>query len=183
MRGQWHAAGMSMHLGTRLLAACAAVLSLGLAAPAVAAVGSMDDPAGDASGTGLDVTRATLDNRDRSIVVKVRFDSAQRGDLIVSVDPRGARGLRLVSEYRPAGTTTNYVVQGAFTDKEGGGGVVDCDGIRVRWNSDTERARLTLPSSCLRGGDYGAVRFAVLTETPSGGDVDLARGSGWIARG
>ncbi|MGH3348495.1 MAG: hypothetical protein ACRDO4_16055 [Nocardioides sp.] len=174
-------------LSARALAACAAVLSLGLAAPAMAAVGSIDDPTGDASATGLDITRATLDNRDRSIMVRVRFDAAKRGDLIVSVDPRGARGLRLVSQYRPAGTTKNFVLKGAFTDKNTGGDVVDCDGFRVRWNADTERARLTLPSSCLRGGDYGAVRFTVLTERPRGGDEDIApdeaASSGWIARG
>ena len=171
----------------RVLAACAALLSLGVAAPAVAAVGPLDDPTGDA-GSGLDVVRSTLDNRDHSIRVTVRFDAAKRGDLIVSVDPRGARGVRLVSAYRPAGTTKNRVLAGAFTDKQLGGGVVECAGFKVRWNADTDRARLTLPSTCLQDGDYGAVRSAVLTERAAGGgDADFApddeASSAWIPRG
>ena len=64
---------MSTRLGSRFLAASAAVLSLGLASPAFAAVGSVDDPAGDASSNGLDVIRASLDNRDRSIVVNQAY--------------------------------------------------------------------------------------------------------------
>ena len=170
---------------SRVLAACAAVLSLGVAAPVTAAVGPLDDPTGDAGG-GLDVVHSTLDNRDRSIRITVRFDEAERGDLIVSVDPRGARGVRLVSEYRPAGKTKNFVVAGAFTDKRVGG-VLKCAGFKVRWNADTDRARLTLPSTCLQDGDYGAVRFSVLTERASGGDADLApddeTSSAWIPRG
>lgn len=42
-----------------------------------------------------------MSNEDHRIVVKVRFDEVRRGDLIVSVDPRGARGVRLVSLDRP----------------------------------------------------------------------------------
>jgi hypothetical protein len=170
---------------SRVLAACAAVLSLGVAAPVTAAVGPLGDPTGDAGG-GLDVVHSTLDNRDRSIRITVRFDEAERGDLIVSVDPRGAHGVRLVSEYRPAGKTKNFVVAGAFTDKRVGG-VLKCAGFKVRWNADTDRARLTLPSTCLQDGDYGAVRFSVLTERASGGDADLApddeTSSAWIPRG
>jgi hypothetical protein len=49
---------------------------------------------------------------------------------------------------------------------------------------------MVLPSRCLRGGDYGAIRFAVLTERGSG-DTDVAPESangdigvsGWIPRG
>ena len=171
-------------LGT-LVAASALVVAL--AAPALAATGSIQDPAGDATSNGLDITRATLDNRDHQIKVRVRFDDVRRGDLIVSVDPRGDRGVRLISEYRP-GETTNYVVGGAFTNRGGGDAEpLDCDGFRVRWNEDADRATLRLPSTCLNDGDYGAVRFAVLTER-GGGDSDIApekpgSGSGWIARG
>jgi hypothetical protein len=179
---------MTLPLGPRVLAVAAAVLSLAVTAPAYAAVGSIDDPVGDGSGNGLDVVRASLDNQDHAIVVRVRFDEAKRGDLIVSVDPRGAQGLRLISQYRPNGTTKNFIAQGAFTNTGGGSGAVDCDGFRVRWNADLERARLLLPSTCLQDGDYGAVRFGVLTEGAAGGsDVDYAPGDGgssaWIARG
>ena len=53
------------------------------------------------------------------------------------------------------------------------------------WSTDAPTARLVLPRACLNGGDYGAVRFAVLTER--GADTDIApgrsNGSGWINRG
>ena len=179
---------MTLPVGPRVLAACAAVLSIGLAAPAYAAIGSIDDPAGDTPPHSLDVVRATLDNQDHAIVVKVRFRHARRGDLIVSVDPRGARGVRLISQYRPAGTTTNFVLPGAFTNSGGGAEAIQCPGFRVRWNTVLDRARLVLPSTCLQDGDYGAMRFGVLTEAAAGGsDADYAPGdegtSSWIARG
>lgn len=172
----------------RLPAALALVTSMALAAPAVAATGTLDDDTGDATQKGLDITRAVLDNRDHAIVVRVRFDDVRRGDLIVSVDPRKARGVRLVSEHRPHGETTNQVLGSAFSDGPGGdSSQVDCPGFRVRWNDDTDTARLRLPSTCLQDGDYGAVRFAVLTENGSG-DADFApdgkkNDAGFIARG
>jgi hypothetical protein len=175
-------------LGTSGLAAAAAVLSLCLASPAHAAVGILDDAEGDAPQGELDIVGARVSNEDHRIVVRVRFDEVRRGELIVSVDPRGARGVRLVSLYRPKLGTKSFVVQGAFTNAPGGSGdVLPCDGFRVRWNDDRDVARLVLPSTCLQDGDYGAVRFAVLTEAAGGGgDSDLAPEDGstpWIARG
>ncbi|CAA9360117.1 MAG: hypothetical protein AVDCRST_MAG34-2398 [uncultured Nocardioidaceae bacterium] len=157
------------------------------ASPALAQRATVTDPAGDASGPGLDVVSATVRNRDHAIVARVRFDRAVRGDLIVSVDPRGDRGVRLVSEYRPHRTTRNYVVGGAFTRRVEG--ELRCGGFRVVWIADAEVARMRLPSRCLQDGNYGAVRFAVLTER--GGDTDYAPEtadgdigvSGWIPRG
>jgi len=177
---------MNRRLGS-LYAVLALLTSLAVAAPALAATGSLDDPAGDATQNGLDITRAALDNDDRRIVVRVRFDELKKSDLIVSVDPRGARGLRMVSEYDPDGETKNYLLPSAFSDKGGRGEAApECPGFRVRWNDASSRATLRLPSTCLQDGDYGAVRFAVLTER--GADADYApegrRGvSGWIARG
>ncbi len=155
------------------------------AAPAGAATQIVTDPSDDAAGRGLDVTRVAVHNQDRRVVVRVRFVEAVRGDLIVSVDPRGARGVRLVSEHRPGGTTTSYVLPWAFTDAAARR-TVPCRGFRVRWDLEAETARLVMPSRCLRGGDYGAIRFAVLTER-RGGDVDFApespEDSTWIPRG
>jgi hypothetical protein len=97
-----------------------------------------------------------------------------RGDLIISIDPRGGRGLRLVSEYRPTAHTRNVVVAGAFTDRH----LADqprflaCKGFRVRWSADVPVATLRMPSRCLDGADYGAIRFAALTER--GADSDYA---------
>jgi len=176
---------------SRALAVVPAALALvaALTAPAQAANGIVEDPVGDAADTGLDIRRATLDNRDDQIVARVRFDALRRGDLIVSVDPRGDQGLRMVSQYRPQGETKNFLLPFAFSNPGGGGAPeVDCPGFRVRWSTAAERATLRLPSSCLQDGDYGAVRFAVLTERPRGGDVDSAPengqgGVGFIARG
>ena len=165
------------------------LLVAGTAAPASAAVEVVDDPAGDKSNAGLDVTRARLENRDHRIVVTVRFVRAVRGDLIVSVDPRRAGGVRLVSERLRGGEVRNRIVNGAFGDRHASPeNDVDCAGFRVRWDDEDAVARLVLPSRCLQGGDYGAVRFAVLTER--GSDTDYApegtggdRQSRWVPRG
>ncbi len=64
--------------------------------------------------------------------------------------------------------------------------------VEVRWDDAKDVAVVRLPSRCLDDGDYGAVRFKVLTEI--GSDTDLmpdttgASGnvfpwSGWVARG
>jgi hypothetical protein len=159
-----------------------------LSAPAHAAVGTVDDEAGDASETGLDITGARLDNGDDALVVRVRFDRVRRGDLIVSVDPRGAAGLRLVSKYRPNGNTRNRVLPYAFSDTgDEPAPATSCRRFRVRWNQERDAARLRLPAGCLQDGEYGDVRFAVLTED-GGGDADYApdnqRGvSAFVARG
>jgi hypothetical protein len=159
------------------------------AAPAVAMSETVTDPAGDAVGRGLDVTGVVVRNNDRRIVVRASFVDAVRGDLIVSIDPRGARGVRLVSEHRPNGTTRNSVLPYAFSDGAGER-AARCRGFRVTWDRSAETARMVLPSRCLRSGDYGAVRFAVLTESGSG-DTDVAPEtangdigvSPWIPRG
>ena len=157
-------------------------------APVHAQALSITDEAGDTSGRGLDITAATVRNRDHRIVAEVTFDRARAGDLVVSVDRRGGRGLRMVSRYRPDGTTRNLVLSGAFTDR-GPGRRVACSGFRVRWDTEAETATLRLPARCLNRGNYGAVRFAVLTEPArGGGDVDYAPdtesgSSAWIPRG
>lgn len=150
---------------------------------------AVEDDAGDASRAGLDITRAVVSNRDYSVVVRVDFDELARSDLIVSIDPRRARGVRLISQYRPRGTTRNFVVRGAFTDKGDGGGRVRCPGFRVTWDAADGSAILRLPDRCLNKGRYGAVRFSVLTERDA--DVDWApendeggvASSAWIPRG
>src|SRR5687768_10227730 len=101
-------------LRTLLLGAAVTAL-LASAAPAAAMSETVTDPAGDAVGRGLDVTGVVVRNNDRRIVVRASFVDAVRGDLIVSVDPRGARGVRLVSEHRPNGTTRNSVLPYAFS--------------------------------------------------------------------
>ena len=165
--------------------AVTAVAAMCLAPPSSAQQVAVADPAGDAEGPGLDIVGARVDNRDYVIVAWVRFEKETRGDVIVSVDRRHGRGLRMVNEHRPSRTDTNYVVPGAFTDKAAGPDV-QCHGFRARWQDDRPVVRMRLPADCLNSGSYGAIRFAVLTEKRD--DTDYAPespddASSWIPRG
>lgn len=159
-----------------------ATLLLGVG-PASAQKVVVDDPAGDASNHSIDFTKVNVDNGDHSVVAKLRLYSASAGALIISVKPRQARGVRLVSLYDPVGHTSNYVADGAFGDPHPSDEPVPCHGYRVRWSMDHPVVTLKLPSSCLNGGDYGALKFAVLTEDNDGGDADDAGPTGWVPRG
>ncbi|CAA9395611.1 MAG: hypothetical protein AVDCRST_MAG32-2606 [uncultured Nocardioides sp.] len=174
---------------TVMAAGTTAALVLGVA-PAHAEGVTFDDPQGDASGRGGDIVRTTVRNLDRAVVVKVQLAGAVRSDVIVSVDPRGASGVRLISDYRGDRPTRSFVLPGAFSDRRPGRSDADCGGLRVRWNDDRDTVVMRLPSRCLQGGDYGAIRLAVLTENGTG-DADSApapeRGdigsSAWVSRG
>ena len=162
-----------------------------LAAPASADTATVRDPAGDATtssdGPGLDITRSSFDNGTDRVRVTVSFDALHRGDLVVSVAPRGGGGLRLVSYYRPGRPARSFVLPGSFDDLDRGR--VECRGFRVRWDRAAATAELTMPARCLAHAEYGDLRFAVLTET-AGGDTDYSPGRAgslgrtrWIARG
>lgn len=170
-------------LGTTLITIALA------AAPASADHLTIDDPAGNRSGRGLDIVSATLRSHDHRLVADVEFRRAARGDLIVSVDARHGTGLRLVSQYRPTGHTSSFVIERAFTDGDGQEGSgperVRCPGFRVRWSPDEPSVRMVLPSRCLHDGRYGGVRFAVLTERSADTDYapEGAAASDWVPRG
>jgi hypothetical protein len=172
-----------------LAAAVAAVLVVGLApVSASAATIALDDPVGDAGGAKrLDLTRVTVANDDHRVVVRVVFADDRPGDLIVSIDPRRALGLRLIAQKRAGrdgdDVISQRVLPGAFTDATTRSGTVTCDGYRLRWSGTV--ARLVMPSRCLHGGDYGAVRIAVLTENGSDSDYapETKNATSWIARG
>jgi hypothetical protein len=59
----------------------------------------------------------------------------------------------------------------------------------VSWDADTDVAKLRMPAHCLAGGEYGAVRFALLTELTDDTDYapETAGGSitstDWVPRG
>jgi hypothetical protein len=179
-----------MRLAARLVVGVAVSVAL-LAAPATAETVDVRDPAGDAAtspaGRGLDITRASFDNGIDRVQVTIGFLALHRGDLVVSVAPRGGGGLRLVSHYRPDRPARSFVLAGSFDDLARSR--VACRGLRVTWNHRAATARLTMPSGCLAHAEYGDLRFAVLAET-SGSDTDYAPGHGgdlgrtrWIARG
>jgi hypothetical protein len=122
------------------LAAFAAALAL-LPGPAMAQTATASDPAGDATGRGLDVTRITVSNDDR-----------------------------------PKGTTKNYILSSSTPRRS-------CDGFRVVWRPARNLVRMTMPSRCQHRGDYGALRFAFLTER-NAADIDFSSDwSEFIPRG
>jgi hypothetical protein len=173
------------------VAVLSSVLSLVLlAAPAAQAQRlAVSDPSGDADGGKLDITRAALANRDYRLVARIALAELERGDVIVSVDRRRGHGVRLVARRAADGSVRGRLLPGAFTDR-GTGSALTCDRIAVTWNDDASRVSLRMPSRCWNDGDYGAVRFAVLTERGSGdrdwapADADGGVGvSGWVPRG
>ena len=172
-----------MRLGSFMTAATVLGVLL-VAPPSDAQQLRVTDPAGDAAGPGLDIVAARVDNRDYRVVARVRFAKDVRGDVIVSLDRRHGKGLRMVSRHRPAGQDKGFVLAGAFTDK-GSGADVKCPGFRAGWRGDQPVVRMSLPAHCLNSGAYGAIRFAVLTERR--GDTDYApepKGSSrWLPRG
>jgi hypothetical protein len=173
----------------RLLTALALPLTLLLvapAAPAQAARVAITDLAGDGgAGPRLDILDAVLRNRDHRIVVETSYARVSRGDLIVFLQARGHKGrFRILSLHHPAGEDRNFLINGT-------GRRPDCPGLRITWDAEADTSRVDLPSSCFRGGDYGAVRGFLLTEVGGGSDADLApnesrRGipwTDWVARG
>jgi hypothetical protein len=147
---------------------------------------TVSDPAGDSTGRGLDITSAQVRNRDSAVVAHVAFDEDVRGDVIVSLDARRGSGLRIVHEHRPEGRDRTILVPGSFTRP---GTPTRCAGVSGDWHPRSASVTLRLPARCLDNGNYGAVRFTVLTEGRRG-DTDLApdarhdaRASAWIPRG
>ena len=166
----------------------AIVLALLAVAPAAQAQGlRISDDRGDRVARGLDILSVRVQNRDRAIVARVEGSREVRGHVIVSVDRRRARGVRLVNVHRPQGTDRSFVAAGSFTDRRPGG-IQPCRGFSVAWNAAT--VTLRMQSRCLNQGDYGAIRFSVLTEGRDG-DADWAPerptgeigASAWIPRG
>lgn len=132
-----------------------------------------------------------MDNADRRIVMRVGFAKLVTGTVLVSVDPRGAKGVLLIAVGKKDGTSKSYLVPGAFTDRGDIGSGPTCPGtdVKVRWRA--KAVRMVLASKCLHHGNYGAIPFAVLTENGAGADSDYApqtrRGhlgsSRWLPRG
>jgi hypothetical protein len=162
------------------------------AAPASAQQLAIGDPQGDVGINTLDIISVTLHNDDRSVLAAIEVEDATRdGNLTVSVDPRGGPGVRIVSRFRATGGTKSYVLRKAFSDPGTSTKKVRC---KVRLGHDWSGAgnpviTLRIPSRCLAGGNYGALRFGAVSQL--GGDRDITpfdrRGrlsaSDWVARG
>ena len=153
---------------------------LAIASPALAAQVTISDPAGDSAGPGLDITSATIDNRDYAVVVTASFVEDHKGTVIVAVDTRGRLPVRIISEHPRSGADKTYLL--------GRSRELPCDGLTSSWDRGAAEIRLRMPSRCLNDGNYGAIRSWVLTEPlGDGSDVDLAPDGAeltdWISRG
>lgn len=163
-----------------------------LAVPAAQAQSlTIADPVGDAPTGELDLTAVTVQNRDHRVIAYATVADLTQGTVIISVDPRQGTGVRLVTSRRADGTVNGRVYAGDFTDPDQAiGGPVPCRRYNVDWDDATSTVKLSMPSTCLNAGDYGALRFAVLTEkagrdsdfAPSAGDGDLTSTT-LVARG
>jgi hypothetical protein len=169
-----------------LLASAASAVAMS-AAPAEAEQATVEDRAGDASGP-LDITSATFDNGDSHVVVVVSFDEVKRGDVALSIQPRGARGVTVGTFFRPGRPSRTFLRDGSFAD--GPGKRLQCSGLTSRWSQRTASVRVSMPARCLAHAEYGDLRFIVLTEDNHGGDSDVAPAHGdqfhptrWIGRG
>jgi hypothetical protein len=169
-----------------LLAGLLAALALG--APSAQAESlAISDPSGDATGP-LDLTGATFDNGPSRVVVTVAVDRVSTGNVGVDVQTRGGPGLVIGAFRRPGGRSVVRAFAGNF-----GGDVearVHCRGLSARWDVRRATVRITLPGRCLAGGEYGDLRFVLLSEDRQNDDSDVAPAHGdryhptrWISRG
>jgi hypothetical protein len=169
------------------LASLAASLVVGQA-PADADGLGFTDPVGDDSG-GLDITSVSLDNRAHAIVTEVQVDRSRAGHLIVSIDRRHGVGRSILVLRNRDGDVRASLRRGSFFDAASFA-KVRCAGLDVSWDQGTDTVAMTMPARCMDHGDYGRVRFSVLTEKPDSGDSDYAPDgdgnalpvSDWIAR-
>jgi hypothetical protein len=166
--------------------ALVAALAIG-DAPAHAESLTISDPSGDASGP-LDLLGATFDNGPSRVTVTVAVDRVSTGNLAVNVQPRGGPGLVLGAFRRPTRPHLIRAFEGNF-----GGDVetrVPCRGLAASWNVRRATVRIVLPARCLADGEYGDLRFILLSEDRDNADSDIAPAHGdsfhptrWIARG
>ena len=169
------------------LASLAASVVLGQA-PASADGLGFTDPAGDDAG-GLDITSTSLDNRAKAIGSEVQVARTRAGHVLVSIDRRHGAGRVIAVQRDRDGDVRASLLRGSFLD-EVAHTKVRCGGLDVAWEEDSGTVTTRMPARCMNDGDYGRVRFSVLTERPGGEDSDFAPDddgnalavSDWIAR-
>ena len=126
--------------------------------PAQAQRLAVDDVAGDAVGTGLDITRVAFSNRDRAVVTRLTFRRDKPGTVLVLVRARSGSAVGIISEHRRSGPDETFCVT-LDHGKEG-----PCRGVTSEWDRSAAELKLRLPSRSLKDGNYGAVRGWALTE-------------------
>ena len=150
---------------------------IALSAPvAYAAETTLKDPSGDNAGPGLDLLSANIQNDDYTMTISVDYRVHRSGTTIVGLKARDRGVLRVVNQHDTGGPDRTLLL-----DKDGR---IACDGLLAVWNGNRAQLTLSVPSTCLWQGNYGAVRPWVLTEgLNSGSDIDFLTTDGWIARG
>jgi hypothetical protein len=142
------------------------------------------DPAGDGlKGRSLDITDVRVTNDDHAVLATVSFVRVAHGNLGVAIKARGdhRRGIVGVTSVHRSTGDKNRLLTAA--------GVLKCRGLKVTWVAATNRVRIRVPSRCIDGGNYGAVKVQAITEI--GSDADFApkspngswRWTAWASRG
>jgi hypothetical protein len=145
------------------------VASLAVAVPAQAQRITVRDDAGDTIDPGPDITSVSFRNRDHAVVVVFRFVNDRRGEVIF---PVRARGLGFIG-----GVVSQHPHQGPdhviFYTRPGR---TPCPRLTSDWNRPIAKVKIRVPSGCLNGGDYGAIKSWALIEGyhSTSSDVDYA---------
>jgi hypothetical protein len=164
------------------LVTAAALLSVGLAAPAQADRLDVNDPAGDAEVPRLDFTDISVRNNDHALVVDISFVRVGKGFLLIDFRDRDGNRAVITSHHRPQRGDVNEFGTEA--------GAQECAGLRVAWDHEQDTAHVRLPSACYRDGDFGGLATRFFTEVgmdndfaPNGNNGARWHWSRWVARG
>ncbi|MDX6366400.1 MAG: hypothetical protein QOK30_1476 [Nocardioidaceae bacterium] len=150
-------------------AASLVVASLAVTVPAQAQHINVRDAAGDTIDRGPDMTSVSFRNRDHAVVVVFTFVHDRRGEVIF---PVRARGLGFIG-----GVVSQHPHQGPdHVIFETRAGRTPCPRLTSDWNRRIARVKIRVPSGCLNGGDYGAIKSWALIEGyhSTSSDVDYA---------
>jgi len=165
-----------MRKWTSVLAAVSvAVAPLAVASPATARSIGVADETGDTLDAGLDITYVSFRNRDRVIQASLNFHRDRRGTVIVFAEARNGPGVRIVIQHPSKGADETFVINARGKEVSCRGGA-DGPGVSSVWDRQTSTVTLRMPSRCMAGGNYGAVRFSALIEgfRSQSSDVDYA---------
>lgn len=161
-------------LSLSVVGALSVGLTLGLVPTAQAADETLTDVANDQLRPGLDIIGAVVTNDDYAVTVTMNFRADRNGYAVVGLKARDRGLLRVVARHDVDGADRDFLL-----DAEGR---VRCAGLTSSWAATT--VTLTVPSTCLWRGSYGAVRAPwLLTEALGHADVDVAGPTRWISRG
>ncbi len=117
------------------------------------------------------ISQTRFHNRNNAVHIALVFAHNRRGDIIVAVKAKGGSLIRVVGRHHPHRDPYRAFI----IDNDGA--KLPCRNLNAGSSGNEFEARfwVRIPSRCLDGGDYGAVRHWVLTEKFRGGaDVDYA---------